>query len=107
MGTQTVLVTGSCIRSAIWKLLADTSVGIQVLAISVSYERHLLTILVSNPNALRGAVLCNPRYSPLLGQITRLARFAPKCFRGGQILLSSFPRDLGGLKREPGLPRAC
>jgi len=70
MGTRTVLVTGSCIRSAIWKLLADTSVGIQVLAISVSYQRHLLTILVSNPNALRAAVLCNPRYSPLLGQIT-------------------------------------
>ena len=70
MGTRTVLVTGSCIRSAIWKLLADTSVGIQVLAISVSYQGQLLTILVSNPNALRGAILFNPRYSPLLGQIT-------------------------------------
>jgi hypothetical protein len=58
------------VRPAIWKLVVVTSVGIQVLAISVSYQRHLLTVLVSNPDAFRQRVLYNPRYSPPLRQIT-------------------------------------
>src|SRR5262249_53662845 len=60
----------TCVLPAIWKLLVVTSIGIQVLAISVSYQRHLLTVLVTNPNAFTERVLYNPRYSPLRGQIT-------------------------------------
>jgi hypothetical protein len=63
----------TCVRRAIRKLLVVTSVGIQVLAISVSYQRHLTTVLVSNPSAfMKGQVLYNLRYSPLFGQITAL-----------------------------------
>jgi hypothetical protein len=60
------------VRPVIWKLLVVTSVGIQVLAVSVSYQRNLLTVFVSNPDDLSARVLYNPRYSPPLRQITAL-----------------------------------
>jgi hypothetical protein len=81
----------TCMRSAIWKLLVVTSVGIQALAISVSYQRHLLTVFVSNPNAFRERILFNPRYSPLLGQITASRAILSQMFRGSSDLALFIP----------------
>jgi hypothetical protein len=70
------------VRPGIWKAVVVTSVGIQILAVSVSYQRLLLTVLISNPDAFRARVLYNPRYSPLLRQITAVRTVLSQAFRG-------------------------